>query len=354
MADDSAQEKTEQPTTRRKTENREKGNVTSSQELMSAITLIVLCVTTAAMGPKFVQWSMIEMREGFSCNVSNIADSQIFLDFVAGKIISSFMIMAPFFMALAIAAISGSILIGGFNLSTKTLEWKFSELNPLKGIKSLVSMSSLVKLGFSVLKLVFVGVIVTFYIRGRIDELATYQWAATSQLLGIFSDLILGAVVRLCIGLLIIGLVDMLYQKFNRNKKMMMSKQEVKDERKHQETPPEVQKKIRQKQFEIAMQRMLQDVPKADVVLVNPTHVAIAVQYDSTTMLAPVVLAKGGDHLCEKIKEIARSHGVPIIRRPALARNIFGTVDLGHPIPDNLFAAVAEVLALIFRLRHAR
>ena len=354
MADDSAQEKTEQPTLRRKNETRKKGKVPSSQELMSAITLIVLCVISAAMGPKFVQWGMMEMREGFSCNTSNIANSQVFMTFVSGKIISCFLIMAPFFMALAIAGISGSIFIGGYNFSVEPLQWKLTELNPLKGIKSLISVGSLVKLGFSVLKLVFISTLVTFYIRGKVDELATYQWAATSELLGIFSNLILGAVIRLCIGLLIIGFVDMFYQKWKYNKDQMMTKQEVKDERKHQESPAEVQKKIRQKQFKIAMQRMLQDIPKADVVLVNPTHVAVAVQYDSNTMLAPVVLAKGGDHLCEKIKEIARSYGIPIIRRPALARNIFGTVDLGHPIPDNLFAAVAEVLALIFRLRHAR
>jgi flagellar biosynthetic protein FlhB len=133
-----------------------------------------------------------------------------------------------------------------------------------------------------------------------------------------------------------------------------MTKQEIKDEKRQEDTPPEVKRKLRQKQFELAMRRMLQDVPKANVVLVNPTHVAVALQYDGDTMPAPQVVAKGGDYVCEKIKEVARAYGVPIIRRPELARNLYARVDIGQLIPDTLFVAVAEVLALIYRLRHNR
>jgi flagellar biosynthetic protein FlhB len=134
----------------------------------------------------------------------------------------------------------------------------------------------------------------------------------------------------------------------------MMTKQEVKEETKDSESPQEVQKKIRQKQFEFAMRRMMQEVPKANVVIVNPTHVAVALRYDSTTMPAPVVVAKGTESTCEKIKEIARAYGVPIIRRPAIAREIYAKVDLGGLIPGDLFVAVAEILALVYRLKNRR
>ncbi len=347
-------EKTEQPTGKRIRKAREGGQVPASQEMMSAISLIVLCAITAKVGPRFTQWAMSEMREGFMCNYSNAANANVFLSYVNTKLLASFAIMTPFFLALVIAGVSGSIYIGGFNLTLKPLRWKFDTINPMKGFKSLISVSSLVKLVFSVAKLIFIGFLVVGYVRGKIDELATYQWLAPTQLLGAFSKLILGAVIRLCLGLLIIGLIDLFYQKWKYKKGLMMTKKEVKEEHEEGEAPPEVQKKLRQKQFEIAMQRMLQDVPKANVVLVNPTHVAVAIQYDNETMLAPIVLAKGGDHLCEKIKEIARAYGVPIIRRPELARGLFARVELGHPIPDELFSAVAEILALIFRLRHRR
>lgn len=349
-----AMEKTEQPTRKRLSKAREKGQVPNSQEFMSALSLIVLCATTAKVGPRFTQWAMQEMREGFMCDYSNVANADVFLSYVSTKLVACLAIAAPFFIALAITGIAGSIYIGGFNLTLEPLRWKLDSLNPMKGIKQLVSASSLVKLLFSIAKLLFIGILVVAYVRGKIDELATYQWLAPGQLLGAFSQLILGAVIRLCIGLMIIGLIDMFYQKWKYTKGLKMTKQEVKEEREEGETPPEVQKKLRQKQFEIAMQRMLQDVPKANVVLVNPTHVAVAIQYDNETMLAPIVLAKGGDHLCEKIKDIARAYGIPIIRRPELARGLFARVDIGHPIPDELFSAVAEILALIFRLRHRR
>ena len=153
---------------------------------------------------------------------------------------------------------------------------------------------------------------------------------------------------------MVIGAVDLFYHKWKYIENLKMTKQEVRDEHRDTEGAPEVKSRIRRKQYEAAMRRMLQDVPKADVVLVNPTHVAVALRYDSTKMRAPVVVAKGGDHMCEKIKDIARSYGVPIIRRPSLARELFATVKLGKPIPDTLFVAVAEVLALVYRLRKSR
>ena len=352
---DSTAEKTEQPTSRRLRKAKEGGNLPMSTELLSAVTLITLIGTTALTGPKFVQWFMALIKQGMSCQNANIASSQAFLAFINGKIIGAMVVMSPFFIALLVAGIATNIAVaGGYNFSLKPLEWKLSKINPIKGCKKLFSTASLVRLMFSIVKIVFVATIVVFYLRGKIESLATMQWVWSIDILTVISKLILGAVIRLCIGLLIVGIIDLIYQKYKYIQKLKMTKQEVKDERKNQEGPPEAKRRIRQKQFEISMRRMLQDVPNANVVLVNPTHVAVALKYNPDNMPAPIVVAKGADHVCEKIKDIARAYGVPVIRRPALARNIFATVNLGQIIPDNLFIAVAEVMALIYRLKHAR
>jgi flagellar biosynthetic protein FlhB len=346
--------KTEQPTGKRLSKARERGSVPTSREMLSGVSLIVLIVITIPMGPKVVQWAMSEIKQGFSCDYSHMASPQAFLSFTNEKIVSAMMIMAPFFIALMIAGVAANIAISGRNFSLQALKWNFKLINPSAGLKQLVSLTSLVKLGISVGKIIFIGLIVYIYLRDKIELLATFQWVSSSQLLTAISELILGVLKRLCIGLLILGLIDLIYQKWKYLDNLKMTKQEVKDERKDADTPPEVKRRLRQKQFEFAMRRMLQDVPKANVVLVNPRHVAVALQYDADTVPAPVVIAKGADHMCEKIKEVARAYGVPIIRRPALARNLFATVDIGQVIPDSLFVAVAEILALIYRLRHSR
>lgn len=348
------QNKTEKPTSKRISTARGQGQVANSEELLSAISIIVLVATTTLMGPRFTQWSILQMKEGFSCNTVSVRNMQTFNAFVNGKIVEVFSILAPFFIAMMLTGIIANIAIHGYNFTLTPLKWKLSELDPIKGFSKLFSLSSIVKLIFSIVKIVFVTTIVSFYVRDRIYSITTFQWASSGQLLTLFSKLILGAAIRLCIGLLIIGIIDLIYQKWKYTKDLMMSKQEVKDETKNRESPPQVKQKLRQLQIEMTMRRMLQDVPKANVVLVNPTHVAVALKYDPDSTPAPVVVAKGGDHICEKIKEVARAYGVPIIRRPALARTLFATVKLGQVVPDSLFATVAEVLALIYRLRHNR
>lgn len=346
--------KTEQPTAKRLSKARERGSVPTSQEMLSAVALIVLILITIPMGPKVVEWATLEIKEGVSCNYSHIANPQVFDAYIGEKIKGALMIMAPFFIALMAAGVAANIAISGKNFSLRALRWKFDVMNPSTGLKKLVSVSSTVKLGLSVIKIIFIGGIVYLYLHDKIESLATFQWIPSSQILGAIAALILGVLKRICIGLLIIALIDLIYQKWKYMDDLKMTKMEIKDERRAADTSPEVKRRLRQKQFELAMRRMLQDVPKANVVLVNPNHVAVALQYNGDTMPAPKVVAKGGDYVCEKIKEVARAYGVPIIRRPALARNLYATVDIGQIVPDSLFVAVAEVLALIYRLRHNR
>lgn len=344
--------RTEKPTPRRLEKAREEGQALQSQEMLSAVTLISLVGSAALLGPWLVRWSQTQIRDGLSCNISVIENSRVFTDFVNEKIISALLIISPFLLFLIIAGIGASIMVSGYNFSTKALKPKTEQLNPMTGLKNLFSSQNLVKLLFSILKLIIIWIIVWIYLKDKIPSLARFQWAPTNQLPGLIGHLILGVVLRIAIGLVVIGIADWFYQKWRFTENLKMTKQEVKDEHRDTEGAPEIKTKIRQKQMQAAMQRMLLDVPKANVVLVNPTHVAVALQYDPQTMASPIVIAKGGDHMCEKIKEIARSHGVPIIRRQALARELYATTKLGQAIPEKLFTAIAEVLAMLYRIRH--
>jgi len=211
-----------------------------------------------------------------------------------------------------------------------------------------------VRLLTAVLKLLFVAIVVWFYLRDRLDTLAALRWAWSTEILTVIGKMVFGMMIRVCIALLVIGVADAFYQKWNYIKELKMTKQEVKEEYRDIEGSPEVKSRIRRIQIEMTRKRMLREVPKAKVVLVNPTHVAVALQYEAKAMEAPTVVAKGAGHLAEKIREIARAYGVPIIRRPELARTIYSTVKVDEPIPENLYVAVAEVLALIYRLRHRK
>ncbi|MBN2512628.1 MAG: flagellar biosynthesis protein FlhB [Sedimentisphaerales bacterium] len=345
--------KTHQPTARRLQKAREEGQVTQSAEMVSAVTLVTMLAVCALLGPWFISWGKNELVEGLSCRSELIENSQVFIAYINSKIIGSMLIMAPFLLALAVCGVSASIMISGLNFTPKTLAWKTSELNPVNGLKQLFSPESLVKLLLSIVKLAFIGLLVYLYLSKKITYLATLQWIDVNHVLSSIGGVVLGAVIRICLGLLVIGAIDWFYRQWRYIEKLKMSRQEVKEENRDSDGPPEVKSKLRRKQYELGMRRMLKKVPQASVVLVNPTHVAVALYYESGKTSSPIVIAKGGDHMCEKIKEIARSYGVPIIRRPALAREIYATVKLDQPIPEKLFTAVAEVLAVIYRLKHA-
>jgi flagellar biosynthesis protein FlhB len=348
MADAS---KTQFPTGRRIQKAREKGSVIQSEEAISAITLIALTAAMAFLGPWFIAQIKLEIIESLQCRYELLENSQVFITFINGKIIQAMVLMTPFLTILAICGTATSILISGWNFAPQTLIPKFEALIPGQEIKNLLSPDTLVKLLISTINLLFIGGLAFFYLRKKIVYLAGLQWTDISQVLPAICGVILGVIIRICLGLIILAAADYLYRRWRYFDNLMMSHEEVKQENRDSEVPPELKSKQRQKQFELGMRRMLKKVPKASVVLVNPTHVAVALEY-KPGQLAPVVVAKGGDHLCEKIKEIARAYGVPIIRRPELAREIYTTVKLDCPIPDKLYTAVAEVLAVLYRLKH--
>jgi flagellar biosynthetic protein FlhB len=354
MPEKPATERTEQPTPKKLEKAREKGQVPQSQELTSIVTLLALIMIVALMAPSLLKWSITQVRHGMSCETAVFADSMSFWNFTKAKIINSILIICPILAALFAGSVLAGVAISGLNFAPEAISLKFSHINPVTGFGKLINARSMVKLLTSIFKLLFVSFIVWFYLKSRLDMLANLRWAWSAQILAVTARIILGLMIRIGIALLAIGMADAFYQKYKYIQELKMTRQEVKRERKDIEGSPEVKSRIRRLQFEMARKRMLQEVPKASVVLVNPTHVAVALRYDAKKMEAPVMVAKGADRMAEKIREVARAYGVPIIRKPELARTIYSTVKLNGIIPQTLYAAVAEVLAMIYRLRHKK
>jgi len=354
MAEKPAAERTEQPTPRKLQKARQKGHLPQSQELMAIVSLLILVAAVALSGPSLLQWFRAQVEHGMSCENAIFADTGTFLDFAGRKSVEMLLVICPILGVLFVGAIMAGIAVSGVSFSPEALIWKFDRLNPVEGLGKLVNVQSVVKLLASILKLFFVSLIVWLYLRSRLEALATLRWVGSAQMLAVVAKIILALLIRICLALLVIAVADALYQKWKYTQDLKMTRQEVKQERKQTEGSPEVKGRIRRMQIEISMKRMAEEVPKASVVLVNPTHVAVAIRYDAKTMEAPVMVAKGADHMAEKIREIARAYGVPVIRRPELARTIYATVKPGNPIPEKLYVAVAEVLAMIYRLRHKK
>lgn len=354
MAEKPAAERTEQPTQRKLDKAREKGQLAQSQELPAVVSIIVLMMVLTLTASSLMHWFITEIKAGMSGQIDFFVDNKSFIEYFNAKMLSTIVVSLPSLAALLIGSVLSCIVVSGLNFAPEAIKLKFDEINPVKGFSRLFDVNSLVKLGISIAKIIIISVVVWFYLRSKIEEIAVIRWSYSEGILATISKMVLGMLIRVCLALLIIAMIDVLFQKWKYISDMKMTKQEVKQERKDTEGSPELKSRIRQIQMAMARKRMLKEIPKANVILVNPTHFAVALRYDSKTMDAPILVAKGADHIAEKIREIGRAYGVPIIRRPELTRTIYSTVKPGQAIPDSLYTAVAEVLAMIYRLRHRR
>lgn len=354
MAEQPAAEKTHYPSFRKLQKARERGHLPQSEELMSVATFLALVAMVALMAPSLMKWFIVQIEQGMLCENGVFADPKAFIAFVNEKTVDLMLVMLPILAVLFVIAVLAGAAISGLNFSPGAVKIRFDKLNPVEGFGKLVNARSMVKLLASILKLVGISLVVWFYLKSKLDVLAALRWTFSGQMLAVTARLILGVLIRVGIVLLVIGIGDALYQKWKYIHDLKMTRQEAKQDRKDTEGSPEVKGRIRRIQIEMASRRMLKEVPKASVVLVNPTHVAVALRYEAKEMDAPVMVAKGADLMAEKIREIARAYGVPIIRRPELARTIYSTVEPGNSIPEALYVAVAEVLGLIYRLRRRK
>ncbi len=354
MPEKPSQEKTEQPTPERLRKAREKGSIPQSREVASALVLVAMLVVLALIAGDLYEFFVSQAREGLALNAGRAADVGGYSRLLKAKIMRSLIAILPFLSVGAGVSVFSGLIVAGWSCSPKAVSLKFNKLNPVTGLRNLVSLKSLVTLLTALAKLGVMVAIIWTYLDGKLGECLALRWATPAGTLGGIAKLAFGLLVRVAVGILGIALIDWAYQKWNYKKQLRMTKQEVKQEQKDKELTPQIKGRIRGIRIEMVRKRMLQEVPLADVVLTNPTHVAIALRYDASNMEAPTVVAKGPDLLGEKIKEIARAHNVPIVQRPELARTIYHTVDVGECIPETLFVALAEVLAMIYRARNKR
>ncbi|WP_426662787.1 flagellar biosynthesis protein FlhB [Rhodanobacter aciditrophus] len=354
MSDDSDQEKTEQPTEKRLKESREKGEVPRSRDLSGAA--VVLAGVAALLAGGRASFEHARRIFGLGLGYSREA---LFSDALPARALHAAMheamaLFAPVALATLLAALAAPLLLGGLNFSGKALEPKFERLDPIKGLGRIFALRGLVELGKALLKLVFIGAVLALLLRHWQGALqATGRGPVTAgiaQALGLLGQAALwfGSILAL------IGGIDALYQKYDHTRNLRMSRQEIRDEMKESEGSPEIKGRIRQVQMAQARRRMMEELPKADVVVVNPTHFAVALRYDDGRMGAPRVIAKGVDMLAQQIRLVAASHRIPLVEAPPLARALYATTELGREIPAALYVAVAQVLVYVFQLKQAK
>ena len=353
FADD---EKTEEATPKKKSEARKKGQVPQSAELSTVCTLMVGFLVINAFSNGFITRIYEYMRHSFSADVlnKNLTDLSVHNLFTTSLlfILTCFI---PIGIFVLLGGVAAHLLQTGWLFTTETLKFKFDKLNPIAGFKRIFSPKSLIQLLKAVFKLsIVVWVIIGTY-RDQALPLAELSLLTPSlQTAAKIWRIIFNMIIRICLILLVLAVLDYMYQRFEYRRSLRMTKQEVKEEHKQAEGDPLVKSKIRQRQRQMAMRRMMQQVPKADVVITNPTHLAIALLYDENKMTAPQVLAKGEGFIANKIKELAKEHRIPLVENKPLARMIYKTVEIGDFIPSNLYQAVAEVLAFVYNLRKKR
>jgi len=270
-----------------------------------------------------------------------------------GDAFVTFLICAgPIMGVVFLTAIIANVMQVGFMFTTETLMFKPGKLNPINGFKRMFSTRGFVKLLISLLKVIVVGLLAYGYIDDHMKELTLMMGSDIQQIVNVGLDLLFDLAFRIGMAILILALCEYGYQRWQHEKDLKMTKQEIKEEYKQMEGDPKIKSKIKEKQRQISMQRMMNDVPKADVVITNPTHFAVAVQYDPKVADAPVVLAKGQDYIAFRIKQIALENGVEIVENKPLARSLFSSVEVGERIPAELYQAVAEVLAFVYNLKN--
>lgn len=351
MAEDSGQEKTEEPTSKKLEDAKKKGQIARSKELGTMFVLIFSAISLLLYGPEIGKGLYNIMGRMLSLNRSETYDTTKMFA-VWSEVASALLFpMAMFVLIIVIAAFIGNTLLGGFNFSWEAAAPKPSKMSPMKGFKRMFGPQAAIELVKSILKFALVAIFAVFLIQTFFDEILHLSIeSAPSNIihaLEILSWMFLG----LSCTLVIIAAIDAPYQSYNHNKQLKMTMQEIKDEYKNSEGDPQIKARIRQTQRQMSQRRMMQDVPDADVIVTNPTHYSVALKYDTERAGAPIVLAKGIDEMAMQIRKIAKGNEVPIVESPMLTRALYHTAEIGQQIPDQLFTAVAQVLAYVFQLK---
>lgn len=349
-----AGEKTEKATPKKRDEARRKGNIAKSQDLGGAAMLLAGLLALSAFGPALFE----RMQQTTIGILRLVAHPEVVSRDGIGPILGELarqvgLALAPLMAATALAAIAIGVLQSGGKMAPQALKPNFSKLNPLGGLKQLLSPNSAVEAVKGLLKVLLVGAVVSLVLFPKLDEMAALVGLSPVDLTLTVAADVMQIAQRAAIAYLAIGLADYFWQRYRHEKSLKMDKQEVKDEFKNQDLPPEVKSAIRRRAMEAARARMMDAVPTADVVVTNPTHYSVALRYDAA-QLAPVVVAKGMDHVAFRIRELAREAGVAVVPDPPLARALHASVEVGQMIPEELYQTVAQLLAYVYRVAGRR
>jgi flagellar biosynthesis protein FlhB len=345
-------EQTEKATPKRRSEARQRGQVPRSADLTGAVIFLAVALVLHAL---FMPM-MSGLEGSATAYFSHITDHQdatfqsVSLLFMQASGGVAWVVLIAFAVAL-VAGIVSNLLQFGFVLTTVPFKWNFSKLNPINGFKNIFSKRIFVNLAKQLLKLAAVALIVYTTISGNLGLFAQVGQTSPADIVGLTFNVIYSIAWKFGLFLVVVGLFDYAYERWNLEENLKMTKQEVKDEWKQSEGNPEAKAALKRRQREFARRRMMQAVPRATVVVTNPTHFAVALEWDELKLDAPVVIAKGADILAKRIRDIAREHGVPIMENPPLARTLYDKVELDQPIPPNLYAAVAQVIAFVYKLK---
>ena len=350
MADDSDLEKSEQPTDSKLKKAKEKGQIPRSRELTSLIILLVGIMLFWIMGTHFVSKLKAIIQQAMLVAHRTDDDKQIIFNLI-NLLTAGFWAILPIFVGLVIVAIIAPLSVGGLLFSLQSIKPNLGKLNPISGFKRLFSLRIFSELFKSILKVVLIAFAAALFLIHQFPNMLALPSMYLNNALSQVMQLLIYASLLIVLALIPMVGFDIFYQIWSNLKKLKMSKQEVKDEFKEQEGNPQIKGRIRQMQQAIARRRMMKDVPKANVIVTNPTHYAVALQYDEKTMSAPKILAKGTDNIASRIKQIAQEHQIPQLEAPPLARALYRHGEIGKSIPAELYAAVAQILAWVYQLK---
>ncbi|TYS61622.1 flagellar biosynthesis protein FlhB [Sutcliffiella horikoshii] len=345
-------EKTEKATPKKKQDTRKKGQVAKSADVNTSFLLIAVFLCLFAIGPWMKEEILKLFEHSFRVYLLEEVTVQkvhmIFLELIMQLI----WIIGPIMLAALLGAVIANYLQVGPLFSTEAIHMKLNKLDPIQGFKRIYSVRAIVEFVKSMLKIVFVGIITFSILWMSLEEVLILSQKNLHDAFAFLGTLTVRMGLFAGGALLFLSIFDYLYQKYDYEKNIRMSKHDVKDEYKKAEGDPLIKSKIKQKQREMAMQRMMQDVPGADVIITNPTHFAIALKYDESKGDAPIVLAKGVDYVAKKIKEKAKEHNIVTVENKPLARSLYSQAEIGDAIPEEFFQAVAEILAYVYRLQN--
>ncbi len=354
MAEDSDQERTEDPTERRLTQARERGQLPRSRELNTVLVLLSGVIALMIFGQGMMEDFRTLFEWDFKISRKDLLDPHAPMTHFSHDLKMAGKMVAPILGITTLAALIAPALIGGWNFTADNLQPKFDKLNPLSGLARMVSVQALVELVKGIIKILLIGLITYTLLRFNLNEIQALLTFPLLPATDRAAGLVTSTLIWLCASLALVAAVDVPYQLWNHKRQLKMTLQEIKDEMRDTEGKPEVKDRIRSLQYEMAQKRMMDQVPGADVVLTNPTHYAVALRYDQDGMNAPRLIAKGSDLIAAQIRNKALGAGIPLLSMPPLTRALYFSTRIDQEIPAGLYIAVAQVLAYIYQIESAQ